>query len=124
MLAAASLGDAPGLRQALSRVTLFDRRVDMRRLEQALEALLARHLRSGGGIDAAAFEDLTMLIGEFGIRLPRWFGTLSRTLVTLEGTLKGLDPDFSLVDAAKHHAATMVQRVVGDDPRQGCCSAS
>ena len=104
MLAAASMGNAAGLRQALGQITLFDRRVDLRQLEMALESFLAKHLRSGGGIDAAAFEDLTVLIGQYGIRLPRWFGTLSRTLVTLEGTLKGLDPTFSLVDAAKRHA--------------------
>ena len=113
MLAAASMGNAAGLRQALGQITLFDRRVDLRQLEMALESFLAKHLRAGGGIDAAAFEDLTVLIGQYGIRLPRWFGTLSRTLVTLEGTLKGLDPTFSLVDAAKRHAHEMMPDLVG-----------
>ena len=37
------------------------------------------------------------------LRLPRWFGTLSRTMVTLEGTLQAIDPEFSLVDAAREH---------------------
>jgi ubiquinone biosynthesis protein len=118
MLAAASTGNAAALRQALSQITLFDRRVDVRHLDMALEAFLARHLRAGGGIDAAAFEDLTVLIGRYGIRLPRWFGTLSRTLVTLEGTLKGLDPDFSLVDAAKRHAADMMPDLAAADPQE------
>ena len=53
MLAAASMGNAAGLRQALGQITLFDRRVDLRQLEMALESFLAKHLRSGGGIDAA-----------------------------------------------------------------------
>ena len=118
MMAAASVGDASGLRQALERITLFDRRVDLRALDMAMQSFLGRHLRAGGGISAAAFEDIAVLIGRYGIRLPRWFGTLSRTLVTLEGTIKGLDPDFSLVDAAKQHAATMVQSVVGVDPQE------
>jgi ubiquinone biosynthesis protein len=118
MLAAASIGNAAGLRQALAQITLFDKRVDQRQLEMALESFLAKHLRSGGGIDAAAFEDLTILIGHYGIRLPRWFGTLSRTLVTLEGTLKGLDPSFSLVDAAKRHANAMLPDATDIDPQE------
>ena len=104
MLAAAALGDAGGLRHALERITVFDQRLDTRRLDAALEAFLGRHLRAGGGITATAFEDLASLIGTFGIVLPRWFGTLSRTMVSLEGTLTTIDPDFSLVDAARHHA--------------------
>jgi len=104
MLAAAAIGDASGLRHALERITVFDQRLDTRRLDSALEAFLGRHLRTGGGITATAFEDLASLIGTFGIVLPRWFGTLSRTMVSLEGTLTTIDPDFSLVDAARQHA--------------------
>src|SRR5215217_2210177 len=52
MLSAASTGNAAGLRQALGQITLFDRRVDLRQLEMALESFLAKHLRAGGGIDA------------------------------------------------------------------------
>jgi ubiquinone biosynthesis protein len=118
MLAAASTGNAAGLRQALGQITLFDKRVDQRQLEMTLESFLARHLRSGGGIDASAFEDLTILIGRYGIRLPRWFGTLSRTLVTLEGTLKGLDRSFSLVDAAKRHAKALMPDLAVADPQE------
>jgi ubiquinone biosynthesis protein len=103
MLAAASVGDTGALRQALGRITIFDRRVDLRELEAAMESFVNRQARAGGGISATAFEDLAVIIGRFGIRLPPWFGTLSRTLVTLEGTIKGLDPEFSLVDAARQH---------------------
>jgi ubiquinone biosynthesis protein len=109
MLAAASTGDSVSLRQALARITIFDRRLETRRLDAALESFLARYMRSGGGITAAAFEDLAALIGTFGIRLPRWFGTLTRTMVSLEGTLTTVDPDFSLVDSARRHA----ERTVG-----------
>ena len=108
MLAAASTGDAVSLRQALARITIFDRRLDTRRLDTALESFLARHMRTGGGITASAFEDLAALIGTFGIRLPRWFGTLSRTMVSLEGTLTTVNPDFSLVDSARRHAEQSV----------------
>ena len=104
LLAAAAAADAPALRQALDRIALFDRRLDTRVLDAALEGFLGHHMSAGGGITAAAFEDLATLIGDFGIRLPPWFGTLTRTMVSLEGTLTTIDPEFSLVDSARAHA--------------------
>jgi ubiquinone biosynthesis protein len=110
MLSATAAGDANMLRQALSQITVVDRRVDLAALDAALESLLARHMRAGGGITTAAFEDLATMIGEYGLRLPRWFGTLVRTLVTLEGTLQSIDPEFSLVDAAREHGEQRLGR--------------
>ena len=110
LLAAAAVGDAVALRQALERIALFDRRLDTRVLDAALETFLGRHMSTGGGITAGAFEDLASLIGQFGIRLPAWFGTLTRTMVSLEGTLTTIDPEFSLVDAARRHAEQGVGR--------------
>ena len=104
MMAAASTGSAAQLRQAMSQIVIIDRDVDVRVLDADIEMLLARHMRSGAGIGSAAFQDLAALVGQHGIRLPRWFGTLSRTLVTLEGTLTSIRPDFSLVDAGRRHA--------------------
>lgn len=110
LLSAAAEGDAVSLRQALERITVFDRRLDTRALDAVLESFLARYMRAGGGITASAFEDLAALIGQFGIRLPRWFGTLGRTMVSLEGTLTMVDPAFSLVDAARVHAERQMGR--------------
>jgi ubiquinone biosynthesis protein len=110
MLSAASAGDARLLRQALTQIAPVDRRVDLRALDAALETFLAQHMRAGGGITAAAFDDLAALIGRYGLRLPRWFGTLIRTMVTLEGTLQSIDADFSLVDAAREHGERRLGR--------------
>ncbi len=104
MLVGAAAGQSTGFRQALERLTVLDRRVDARELDAALDGFLARNMRVGGGITAATLEELTVLIGRFGIHLPRWFGVLIRTMVTLEGTLVELQPDFSLVDAARSRA--------------------
>ena len=90
--------------QSLEQIALFDHDVDTRALDAALEEFLGRNMTTGGGINATAFQDLAALIGDFGIRLPKWFGTLSRTMVSLEGTLTLIDPEFSLVDAARRHA--------------------
>jgi ubiquinone biosynthesis protein len=110
MLSAASSGDARLLRQALTQITRVDSRVDLRALDEALETFLAQHMRAGGGITATAFDDLAALIGRYGLRLPRWFGTLIRTMVTLEGTLQTIDADFSLVDAAREHGERRMAR--------------
>jgi ubiquinone biosynthesis protein len=110
LLSAASVGDARLLRQALTGITRVDSRVDLRALDAALESFLAQHMRAGGGITAAAFDDLAALIGRYGLRLPRWFGTLIRTMVTLEGTLQTIDADFSLVDAAREHGERTLAR--------------
>jgi ubiquinone biosynthesis protein len=108
MLAGAAAGDATALRAALNEVMVIDSQVDLRRLDLDIDDMLARHLRPGGGITTAAFQDLTLLLGRYGMHLPRWFGVLSRTLVTLEGTLRSIDPSFSLVDAARARAGDVV----------------
>lgn len=105
LLLAASLADATALRQALSRIVVFDDRADLHALDRALDRFLARNFRPNGGISARAFEDLTSVIAQFGIHFPDWLATLVRTMVTLEGTLTTIDPDFSLVDAAQAYAA-------------------
>ncbi len=108
MLAGAAAGDATALRQALTEMTSVDDRADLRQLDLDLEDMLARHMQPGGGITADAFQDLTLMVGRYGIQLPHWFGSLSRTLVTLEGTLRLVNPTFSLVDAAQARAGSAV----------------
>ena len=100
LMVAAGSGDSALLRQALTQMTVIDRTADLRDFDLALDDLLGRNLRQGSVLTASAFQDLTVLVGRFGIHVPRWFGTLSRAMVTLEGTLLSIDPGFSLVDAA------------------------
>lgn len=104
LLMAASLGDASALRMALTEIVEISDDADLRALERSLERMLARHMHAGGGMTAAAFQDLSMVIAQFGLRFPDWLATLIRTMVTLEGTLKTIDPTFSLVEAARNHA--------------------
>lgn len=111
-------GDAAAVRQALMQFTVLDPRADLRELDLELDELLGRHVRAGAGIDVGAFQDLTILVGRYGIRLPRWFGALSRTLLTLEGTLRTIDPTFSLVDAARHRAGAVGKGILPTSIRE------
>ena len=58
-----------------------------------------------------------MLVARHGIHLPRWFATLIRAMVTLEGTVKGLDPTFSFVEAATRHSTSTVRSSLAGDGR-------
>ncbi len=105
MMLAASQGDAALLGQALLSVTTVGAEVQLPLLEAALSEFLGHNLRAGAGISANTFQDLVIFVGDYGVRAPRWFVTLGRTLVTLEGTLRVVQPGFSLVDAAHQLAA-------------------
>lgn len=113
LLVSASLGDAAGLRVALTEIVDINDDADLRALERALERMLARHMHAGGGMTAAAFQDLSIVIAQFGLRFPDWLATLIRTMVTLEGTLKTIDPSFSLVEATRDHAGDFTGTKLG-----------
>jgi ubiquinone biosynthesis protein len=118
LVLATSNGDAAMIREALMEMSGLDPNADIRALDAAIERMLSQHMRAGGGISTDAFQDLAVVVGRFGLQLPRWFGTLSRTFVCLEGTLRAIDPDFSLVDAARKHAGD------GGHPDQGRLSSA
>jgi ubiquinone biosynthesis protein len=113
MLTAAASGDVRGLRGALFEVASVEEIGNTRELEFALEDLLARAVRSGRGFSVESFQDLVVLVGHFGIRMPKWFGTLIRTLLTLEGTLRSIDADFSLVEAAQRSSGARKNTLPG-----------
>jgi ubiquinone biosynthesis protein len=111
MLTSAASGDVRGLRAALFEVASIDEVASARELEFALEDLLSRALRSGRGFSVESFQDLVVVAGRYGIRMPKWFGTLVRSLLTLEGTLRSIEADFSLVEAAQRSAGGAEQRL-------------
>ena len=64
---------------------------------------------------------MATLLSQFGIRLPGDLVVLSRALVTLDGTLRVLAPDVSLVAAATEMMTSTTapaDRPRRDDPRR------
>jgi len=109
LVVGATRADGQMVRQALDDAGMLDGG-DTSELELSLEVFLARHVQPGGGLDGSLFQDLVGLLVANGLRPPQWMATLGRTMVTLEGTLKTLDPDFSLFSSAESMARVQMQR--------------
>ena len=92
--------DVSLLRDGIERVAEVQNSDRPEELERALARLLADHVRVTGVVDPSVLQDLVATLARFGIRLPADLVVLSRALVTLDGTLRVLAPDLSLVAAA------------------------
>jgi ubiquinone biosynthesis protein len=100
ILAALMRRDVSLLRDGIERVAEVHNADRPEELERALARLLADHVRVTGAVDPSVLQDLVATLARFGIRLPTDLVVLSRALVTLDGTLRVLAPEMSLVTAA------------------------
>jgi ubiquinone biosynthesis protein len=100
VMVALSRRDVSLLRDAVERIAELAEMTPPEQLERALARLLADHVRPGGTVDPAVLQDLVATLARFGMRLPTDVVVLSRALVTVDGTLRALCPDLSLVAAA------------------------
>jgi ubiquinone biosynthesis protein len=100
MMLALARRDVSMLRDGVERIADLADMTPPEQLERALARLLAEHVRPGGTIDPSVMQDLIATLSRFGMRLPTDIVLLSRALVTVDGTLRALRPDISLVTAA------------------------
>jgi ubiquinone biosynthesis protein len=100
MLVALVQRDVGLLREAIERVVDVAETAPRERLERALARLVAQNVRATGTVEPTVFQDMIHLLGEFGLRLPGDLVLLSRVLVTVEGTIRVLAPEVSMVAAA------------------------
>lgn len=100
LLLGAMTGDATAVREVLDEAGMLTGKEVGADLDAAIDQFLAHHVGNGGSVDSAVFEELFSMLSEFGIRAPEWLTTLGRSFVTLEGTLRQVDPSFSLIDSA------------------------
>jgi ubiquinone biosynthesis protein len=89
-----SIGEPMLMARAVRRLAGTDS-VDLRILEADLSALMVE-ADSGGGFDPKVIPAVLSLMGRHGLRVPRSMTTLSRALLTLDGTLKIIDPMFDM----------------------------
>jgi ubiquinone biosynthesis protein len=88
------------LRDGIEQVADMSGQVSAERLEHAIARLMTENLRPTGTVEPKALEELVPMLAEFGIRLPGDIVLLSRTLVTLDGTLGVISPGLSVASAA------------------------
>ena len=99
-----SLRDASLIARAVRHLVGDNAQIDMRQLERDMSILLGEIESVGFG--AAALNGVIDVIDRHGLRPPRSMLLLSRTLITLEGTLKTIDPGFNLGHEAEEIVAS------------------
>ncbi len=111
MLVAAGAGDPPGLTAAVIDVVGgVDPEIEDE-LERALSRFIGRHARRGG-VGPQALVEMLKVIGNFGLDIPSELSLLGRSLVTIDGTLRVIDPGFRMTAAAASIAAEWRSEVV------------
>jgi|SRR6266545_839797 len=107
--------DPQALADALGGVTTARELADQELLERALARFLVTRFGPGMGVSAELLDDLFRLLLDFGLAFDSEVAGVFRAMITLEGTLRLLDPDFNLLDEAQRVAGDLLtERVVPD----------
>lgn len=114
ILAALVQRDVGLLRDGIERVADMSGQVSAERLERAIARVMTENLRPTGIVEPKALQNLIPALAEFGIRLPGDLVLLSRTLVTLDGTLSVIAPGMSLASAALELAGPTSEQPIVD----------
>jgi ubiquinone biosynthesis protein len=106
-----SMQDGSLIARAVRHMVGDAEHIDMRQLERDASVLLGEVHTAG--LSPAAMAGVIDVIERHGLRPPRSMLILSRTLLTLEGTLRGLDPRFELGSEATQLVATHHREELG-----------
>lgn len=100
---------------------LMDRpaNLDDRELEREVGGLVVRYGQgSAPGGSAAMFGALLDLVVRHGFRVPPMLAAVFRTLGTLDGTLRLLDPDLDLMQVARAQGSEVARELAGREAMQ------
>jgi ubiquinone biosynthesis protein len=100
MLVALATRDVGLLRDGIERVVDVSETGPPDQLERALGRFVAENVRATGSVAPTAFQDLVALLAGTGIHLPGDLVVLSRSMGTLDGTLRVIAPELNLVGTA------------------------
>ncbi len=113
VLVALATRDPQALADALGGVTTSRELADQELLERALARFLVTRLGPGVGVSAELLDDLFRLLLDFGLAFDSELAGVFRAMITLEGTLRLLDPEFNLLEEAQQVAGDLLaERVV------------
>lgn len=109
ILTALALNDASLLRSAAMQVGMGATDLDPGQLDRAFSRLMADHLGAHSEVSAALLQDFMTIANEFGLRMPPNVTEMFRALVTIQGSLVLLSPDYPIIAAAQEIAAGELQ---------------
>lgn len=112
MLAGVDRRDAAVMRDALSDLADIKDTQTQHRLEQALSQVLVTRLGPGMRPGAELFGDVLRLLVGFELALPGDVAAVFRCLMTLEGTLALIAPDFQVIDESRAMAGDLVSGAI------------
>lgn len=113
VLIAVDRADPQMLRDALLELTTPRGRIDLDDLDSALGQFMVLRLGPTARPGADTFNDLLALLTGFGLSFDPQLAGAFRALVTLEGTLRVLVPNFDIIDETKTLAVGISHRVFG-----------
>jgi ubiquinone biosynthesis protein len=93
------LNDPVVLARASQRLAGGDESADSRALEADIGIVLSEGLASGS-FDPQAMSQMLDIMGRHGLEVPSAMTVLSRALLTLEGTLRTIEPSFNIASEA------------------------
>jgi ubiquinone biosynthesis protein len=103
--------DPRHLRDALLDIAAVPSASDEDMLERALAQFLVTRLADGVRADPRMVADLFTMLIDFGLTFPPAVAGVFRALVTLDGTLRQLDPEFDVLAEARVGAAGLARHV-------------
>jgi ubiquinone biosynthesis protein len=77
-----------------------DGRVDLRALESDMAVALGS-LDAPGGLDPRAISEILHVLPRHGLQPPASISLLARSLITIEGTLRGIEPGFAFTQTSR-----------------------
>jgi ubiquinone biosynthesis protein len=109
MLLGVDRRDAALMRDALTELAGIRDTRTQDRLERALSQMLATRLGPGMRPGAELFADVLRMLVDFELGLPPHVAAVFRCLVTVEGTLSLLAPNFRVIDESRAAAAELLR---------------
>jgi len=113
LLMAVDRQDPELLRDAVLELTTPAPGRDLDALDRALAGFVTQRLGPGTRPGAEMLNDLLTLLTRFGLVFDPQLAGVFRALMTLEGTLRVLDPGFAIIDEARPLAGQAGQRAFG-----------
>ncbi|MGI9667773.1 MAG: ABC1 kinase family protein [Acidimicrobiia bacterium] len=112
VLTAIAMNDPAMLREAALAIGEPRREIDQAKLERACARIMSEHLGPDGQPTAAMLGDFLDVVYQFGLALPPNITALFRALVTIQGSLEALSPNYPLITMAERLASDQMHRQI------------